>query len=440
MDFVRVSIFGLGYVGAVSAACLARYGHHVIGVDINPSKVQQLNAGQAPLVEPGLAELVSDAVAANRLRATTSVDEAVHETELSIICVGTPTASNGEPDLRHVLEVSNQIGSAMAEKEPGHVVVVRSTVMPGTTRNLVLPNLEKACGRAAGEHFMVAHNPEFLREGSAIRDFERPARTVIGATDEETARFVAKLYADIDAPVISTSLETSEMAKFIDNVWHALKVCFGNEVGTLCKTAGVDSHAVMDIFCKDTKLNISPAYLRPGFAFGGSCLPKDTRAIAHKARTLSLDLPVISSILVSNRVQIERAIEKVIRSGRRRIAILGLCFKVGTDDLRESPQVELAERLIGKGFDVRVYDPILNLATLTGANREYIQNVLPHLNELLTDTLDAALESRELIIVGNNSDEYRDLAERVGTDQSIFDLAGIPGRSKFGERYDGINW
>jgi len=437
---VRVSVFGLGYVGAVSAACLARYGHDVIGVDVNLSKVQQLNAGRAPLVEPGLPELVQKAVSGNRLRATTNAEEAVLNTDLSIICVGTPTQATGEADLRHVLEVSDQIGSAMAGKEPGHVVVVRSTVMPGTTRNLVLPRLQHACGRAAGEHFTVAHNPEFLREGSAIRDFERPARTVIGSIDERTAERVSGLYADVEAPVISTSLETSEMAKFVDNVWHALKVCFGNEVGTLCKASGVDSHAVMDIFCKDTKLNISPAYLRPGFAFGGSCLPKDTRAVAHKARALSLDLPVISSILASNRIQVERAVEKVVRSGCRRIAILGLCFKAGTDDLRESPQVEVAERLIGKGFDVKVYDPILNLAALTGTNREYIQNVLPHLNELLVDTLDAALADSEVIVVGNNSPEYAGLADTLGSNQRVFDLVGIAGLSGLGERYDGINW
>lgn len=437
---MRVSVFGLGYVGAVSSACLAHHGHDVIGVDINPAKVQQLNAGQAPLVEPGLPELVDAAVAAGKLSATIDPDEAVFGSDLSIICVGTPTGANGEPDLRHVKEVSRQIGSAIGRKAPGHVVVVRSTVMPGTTRDIVLPCLEAGAGKLADRQFFVAHNPEFLREGSAIQDFEHPARTVIGAPDEATAAKVAQLYSKIDAPVITTSLETSEMVKFVDNVWHALKVCFGNEIGTVCKAAGLDSHAVMDIFCKDTKLNISPAYLRPGFAFGGSCLPKDTRAIVHKARALSLELPVISSIMASNRCQIERAIDMVLTTRKRKVAILGLCFKVGTDDLRESPQVELAERLIGKGIEIKVYDPTLNHAVLTGANRDYIQNVLPHLDELLVDTLEEAVEGCELVIVGNNAAEFSRLAELLGEDQRLLDLTGIAHRGQLGERYHGINW
>lgn len=436
---MRVSVFGLGYVGTVSAACLARYGHDVIGVDINASKVQQLNAGRAPLVEPGLSELVETAVANNRLSATTNPNEAVFRSDISIICVGTPTRKNGDPDLRHVTEVCGQIGSAIGRKPPGHVVVVRSTVLPGTTKATVLPLLEASAGKRACEHFAVAHNPEFLREGSAIRDFEKPSRTVIGALDDATAARVAELYEDIDAPLVITSPETSEMLKFVDNVWHALKVCFGNEIGNVCKAAGVDSRAVMDIFCQDTKLNISPAYLRPGFAFGGSCLPKDTRAMLHKARELSLELPLLSSILPSNRAQIERALDTIVRAGRRRIAMLGLCFKAGTDDLRESPQVELAERLIGKGFRVKVYDPALNLAGLTGANRDYILQVLPHLNELLVDTLDAALHDSDFVVVGNNAPEFANLPELIGTRQ-VLDLVGIANRCSMGSNYDGINW
>lgn len=437
---MRISVFGLGYVGAVSASCLARYGHNVIGVDVNPAKVRQLNAGQAPLVEPGLPELVRTAVAAGQLRATTNPDEAVAHSDLSMICVGTPTRSNGEPDLRHLADVSRQIGSAIRRKKTSHTVVVRSTVLPGTTRKLVLPLLEQSSGKAAGTDFLVAHNPEFLREGSAIRDFQHPSRTVIGAEEKQAAASVAEIYRDIDAPIVATSLETSEMVKFVDNVWHALKVCFGNEVGTLCKASGVDSHAVMDIFCKDTKLNISAAYLRPGFAFGGSCLPKDTRAMMQAARAHALELPVISSILPSNRLQVERAVETVVRAGRRRLAILGLCFKVGTDDLRESPQVEVAERLIGKGFNVKVYDPALNLAALTGANRDYILNVLPHLNELLVGSLEEALQDTELVIVGNNAPEFSGLPELLNKDQTVLDLAGISGRVGLGEGYEGINW
>jgi GDP-mannose 6-dehydrogenase len=415
-------------------------GHDVIGVDVNPSKVQQLNAGVAPLVEPGLSKLVAEAVASGRLRATTSPDEAVHSSDLSVICVGTPTNRSGEPDMRHVREVAGQIGAAIAGKEAGHVVVVRSTVLPGTTKTLVTPRLEEASGRKAGQHFFVAHNPEFLREGSAIRDFEKPARTIIGAGEEETGRTVARLYGGVDAPVFVTSLETSEMVKFVDNVWHALKVCFGNEVGNICKASGVDSHAVMDLFCEDTKLNISPAYLRPGFAFGGSCLPKDTRAMLHKARELTLEVPLIKSIMPSNKEQIERAVEIVLRHKTRRVAMLGLSFKAGTDDLRESPQVELAERLIGKGIEIKVFDPALNLAALTGANRDYILNVLPHLNELLVEDIDTAIEDCGLVIVGNRSREFENLSAKVGKGQHVLDLAGFDLKPMLGERYDGINW
>jgi GDP-mannose 6-dehydrogenase len=412
----------------------------VIGVDVNAKKVDQLNSGQAPLVEPGLPALVDAAVGAKRLRATTDPDEAVLQSDLSIICVGTPTGSGGEPDLRHLADVSRQIGASIRRKGDGHTVVVRSTVLPGTTRKLVLPLLEESSGKSAGTGFLLAHNPEFLREGTAIRDFERPSRTVIGVREEAAAARVAELYRNVDAPVIATSFETSEMAKFTDNVWHALKVCFGNEVGAMCKALGVDSHAVMDIFCRDTKLNISAAYLRPGFAFGGSCLPKDTRAIMQTARAHALELPVISSIMASNRLQVERAVETVIETGCRRLALLGLCFKVGTDDLRESPQVELAERLIGKGFAVKVYDPVLNLAALTGANRDYILNVLPHLNELLVGTLEEALQGSELVVVGNNAPEFSKLAELLDKDQRVFDLAGIARIDGWGGSYEGINW
>lgn len=403
---------------------------------MSSTKVQQLNAGRAPLVEPGLQELVDAVVSNGNLTATTNADEAVFHSDLSIICVGTPTGTNGEPDLRHVVDVSREIGAAVGRKGSEHTVVVRSTVMPGTTRDVVLPCLQAGAGRMVS----VAHNPEFLREGSAINDFNHPARTVIGASEDATGAKVAQLYSAIDAPLIIASLETSEMVKFVDNVWHALKVCFGNEVGTMCKAAGLDSHAIMDIFCKDTKLNLSSAYLRPGFAFGGSCLPKDTRAVVSNARKLAVDIPVISSIMASNRNQIERAVDAVLRTRKKRVAILGLCFKVGTDDLRESPQVELAERLIGKGIEIKVYDPTLNHAILMGANCDYIKNVLPHLDELLVDTLDEAVQGCDFVVVGNNAAEFSGLAALLDQDQHILDLAGIANRGELGERYHGINW
>ncbi len=437
---MRVSVFGLGYVGAVSAACLARNGHEIIGVDTNLSKVQSFNAGQAPVVETGLDALMVDGVKSGRIRATASVEDAIRNSEISIICVGTPSRANGSLNLDAVEAVSSQIGKAIAGKKPGHLIVLRSTVLPGTVRGTVLPALERASGGKAGEHFSVVHNPEFLREGTAIRDFDRPPMTVIGADQPTAAARTAQLYDGIEAPLISTSIETSEMVKYADNVWHALKVCFGNEIGNLCKAVGIDSHDVMDIFCRDTKLNISPVYLKPGFAFGGSCLPKDTRAIVHLGRSLDLSLPVLSAILPSNEVQIERAAKRIMALKRRRIAVLGFAFKAGTDDLRESPQIELIERLIGKGFDLRLYDRSVNLAALTGANRDYIRHAIPHINSIMVDSIDEALRHGEVVVIGNNAPEFAAVPSRLGERQILVDLAGIGGRDELGDRYDGINW
>lgn len=437
---MQVSVFGLGYVGAVSAACLVRNGHDIVGVDISASKVQSFNAGKAPVVEPGLDDLLNEGVQSGRLRATSNVTDAVVNSALSIICVGTPSRQNGSLNLDAVQAVSSQIGTAIADKDPGHLIVLRSTVLPGTVRDIVLPALERASGRRAGEHFSVVHNPEFLREGTAIADFDNPPMTVIGADQPEAAARAAALYETIEAPLVVTSIETSEMVKYADNVWHALKVCFGNEIGNVCKAVGIDGHEVMDIFCRDTKLNISPAYLKPGFAFGGSCLPKDTRALAHLAKSLDLDLPVIGAILPSNHVQIERAARRIMALGRRRIAVLGFSFKAGTDDLRESPQIELIERLIGKGYDLRLYDKAVNLAALTGANRDYIRNAIPHINSIMVDSLDEALAHGEVVVIGNNAAEFAGVPARLGADQILVDLVRISDIETLGERYDGINW
>ncbi len=437
---MRVSVFGLGYVGAVSAACFARNGHDIIGVDNNLSKVQSFNAGHAPVVEFGLDELMADGVNSGKIRATSSVEDAIRNSEVSIVCVGTPSRANGSLNLDAVEAVSSQIGKEIGGKEPGHLIVLRSTVLPGTVRSVVVPALERSSGRKAGEHFSIVHNPEFLREGTAIKDFDRPPMTVIGADAARAAAKTAQLYDGIEAPLISTSIETSEMVKYADNVWHALKVCFGNEIGNVCKAVGIDSHDVMDIFCRDTKLNISPTYLKPGFAFGGSCLPKDTRAIVHLARSLDLDLPVLCAILPSNDVQIERAAKRIMALGRRRIAVLGFSFKAGTDDLRESPQVELIERLIGKGYDLRLYDRSVNLAALTGANKDYIRNAVPHINSIMVDSIDAALAHGEVIVIGNNAAEFASVASRLDERQILIDLAGIDARDQLGDRYDGINW
>jgi GDP-mannose 6-dehydrogenase len=438
---MRVSVFGLGYVGAVSAACLARNGHEIVGVDTNASKVQSFNAGRAPVVEPGLDDLMVQGVRQGRIRATSSVKDAVNHTDVSIVCVGTPSRANGSLNLDAVEAVSSQIGTCLAEKEDdGHLIMLRSTVLPGTVRDIVLPALERSSGKRAGEHFAVVHNPEFLRESSAIKDFDNPPVTVIGAGDEAAGRRAAELYDGIEAPLVITSVETSEMVKYTANVWHALKVCFGNEVGNVCKAVGIDGHEVMELFCRDTKLNISPAYLKPGFAFGGSCLPKDTRAISHLAKSLDLEIPVISSIMPSNAVQIERAAKRIMALGRRKVAVLGFSFKAGTDDLRESPQIELIERLIGKGYDLRLYDRSVNLAALTGANRDYIRNAIPHINSIMVESLDEALAHGEIVIVGNNAAEFADVPNRLNSDQTLIDLVRIEGTDQLGDRYDGINW
>lgn len=437
---MRVSVFGLGYVGAVSAACLARNGHEIVGVDTNPSKVQSFNAGQAPVVEPGLDDLMAKGVREGRIRATSSVEDAVNHTDVSIVCVGTPSRPNGSLNLDAVEAVSSQIGTSLAGKKDDHLIMLRSTVLPGTVRDIVLPALERTSGKRAGEDFSVVHNPEFLRESSAIKDFDNPPITVIGAADASAGQRAAALYDGIDAPVVVTSIETSEMVKYAANVWHALKVCFGNEIGNICKEVGVDGHEVMDLFCRDTKLNISPAYLKPGFAFGGSCLPKDTRAIAQLAKGLDLDIPVIASIMPSNAVQVERAAKRIMALGHRRVAVLGFAFKAGTDDLRESPQIELIERLIGKGYDLRLYDRSVNLAALTGANRDYIRNAIPHINSIMVESLDEALAHGEVVVIGNNDAEFADVPSRLETNQTLIDLVRIGGTEQLGDRYDGINW
>jgi GDP-mannose 6-dehydrogenase len=432
-------------VGIVSAACLARDGHEVIGVDPQPEKVGLVNEGRAPIVESFVGELVADGVTAGRLRATRAPGEAVRFADASLVCVGTPSRRNGSLDLGAVERVCEQIGAAIAAKGEPHLVVIRSTVLPGTMRQLVIPTLERAAGMAAGDRLKVAVNPEFLRESSAVYDYDNPPKTVVGADDPEAARAVLALYETLPGPKLATRPEVAEMVKYADNAWHATKVAFGNEIGNLAKAAGVDSWEVMEIFCRDTKLNISPAYLKPGFAFGGSCLPKDVRALAYKGRALDLELPLLSALIPSNLRQIERAAEAVAAAlagpGRRRIAFLGISFKAGTDDLRESPQVALVERLIGKGYDLRVYDRNVHLARLVGANRAWIEEVIPHIAEILSDDLAATLAHGELVVVGNRAPEFKDLGGLMRPDQRLLDLVRVPGLGEaLGARYDGINW
>jgi GDP-mannose 6-dehydrogenase len=438
---MRIAVFGLGYVGVVSAACLARDGHAVIGVDPQPEKVGLVRDGRAPIVEQFVGELVEAAVKSGALTATADPEEAVAACDASLVCVGTPSRRNGSLDVSAVARVCEQIGAAVARVGAPHLVVMRSTILPGTMRGLVIPTLERASGLAAGPRLRIANNPEFLRESTAVYDYDNPPKTVVGALDPAVAAEVLSLYENLPGPKIATDVEVAEMVKYADNAWHAVKVAFGNEIGNIAKAAGVDSWRVMDIFCQDEKLNISPYYLKPGFAFGGSCLPKDVRALTYKARELDLELPLLSSLMPTNQRQIERAFEQIAALGRRRIAFLGISFKSGTDDLRESPQVALVERLIGKGYDLRIYDRNVHLARLTGANRDYIVNVIPHISEILSAEIGAVVEHGDVVVVGNPAPEFRTLPARLRDDQVLYDLARIPGAAEtLGARYHGVNW
>jgi GDP-mannose 6-dehydrogenase len=423
---MRVSVLGLGYVGSVSAACFAADGHQVIGVDVNADKVEAVNAGRSPIVEPGLDDLLARAVAEGRLRATTNTAEAIRATEASLVCVGTPSRRNGSLDLTHLERVSEQIGAALRDTPTYHVVVIRSTVLPGTTHASVIPALERASDKKYGEGFGVSVNPEFLREGTALKDFRKPPLTLVGHNHAADASGTIALYQAIDAPLVSTSIRVAEMMKYSSNVWHALKVCFANEIGNLCKRVGVDSHEVMDIFCRDEKLNLSSYYLKPGFAFGGSCLPKDIRALQYRAKELDVDLPVISQILPSNSLQIQHAFDQVMETGRKQIGLLGFSFKAGTDDLRESPIVVLAEALLGKGLTLRIYDKNVAMAKLVGANKDYIERQIPHLSSLLCNTIDEVIDGAEVIVVGNRSPEFAETVTRCRPDQIVIDLVRLP--------------
>lgn len=437
---MRISIFGLGYVGAVSAGCLAADGHTVIGVDPNATKVKLINDGVTPIIEKDIGEIIAKAVTEKRLWATTDVAKAINDSELSIVCVGTPSERNGSLDLRYIRSCCEEIGQALRGKSSWHNVTIRSTILPGTMRNIIIPMLEESSGKRAGVDFGICNNPEFLREGTAVYDYRNPPKTVIGENDARSGDVLAGLYAHLQAPLIRTSVETAEMVKYVDNVWHAVKVAFANEIGNICKPLSIDSHEVMDIFCQDTKLNLSPYYLKPGFAFGGSCLPKDLRALSYKAKALDLDLPLLASVIPSNEVQIDRAFKLISDRNVKKISILGFSFKEGTDDLRESPVVELIERLIGKGADLRLYDKNVSLAALTGANRDYILNHIPHISRLMVDNVKAAVDHADLIIIGNKSPEFVDWIDKIPTEKHIIDLVRIAKSVRPVENYEGICW
>jgi len=417
---MRISVFGLGYVGTVCAACLADQGHEVVGIDKSESKVDLIRAGRSPIVERDIDDLVARNVANRRLSATLDATAAVASTDISFICVGTPSRPNGALDLSGVDAVATEIGRAIRVKAEPHTVVLRSTVVPGTTRDVVTPRITEAAGNVA---FSVAFNPEFLREGSAVADFNMPAKTVIGAFDDETAETVASLYRDLPGPKIKTDVEIAELVKYVDNSWHALKVAFGNEIGVIAKTLGIDSHDVMDVFFQDRRLNISPAYLRPGFAFGGSCLPKDLRALTYLARKHDLDLPILNHILESNQMLIDRGVDWILNKAGKRIAFLGISFKSGTDDVRESSFVEMVERLIGKGREIRIYDPNVKVAQLIGANRSYLMQVIPHIANLMVPDITDAVGWADTIVTTVPDPIYESGIAEVRPDQTVLDFA-----------------
>jgi GDP-mannose 6-dehydrogenase len=417
-------------------------GHRVIGVDVNPAKVEMMESGRSPIIEASMNELVSEGNRACRLHATVDSMAAVLESDVSFVCVGTPSLRNGKLDLSHIEKVAGEIGAALKQKKSAHTFVLRSTVLPGTTESIVLPILEQSSGRRAGVDFTVAYNPEFMREGSAVADFLQPPYTILGAQHPSHLAVLRDLYTPTPGKVFETSIAVAEMVKYLSNAFHAVKVTFANEVGTLCKHLGVDAEAATEIFTSDTRLNISRAYLSPGFAFGGSCLPKDVRALTYKAKELDLKLPMLESLLPSNSEHVERAVEAVIRTNKRKIAQLGLSFKVGTDDLRESPQVQLVKRLLGEGYEVKVWDQDVTLGRLAGSNRQYIEQVIPHIGSLLSADLEQVLRHAEVVIIGNKSVDKNELAKFLRTDQFVIDLVNLDKsrRSSSTSSYEGICW
>jgi GDP-mannose 6-dehydrogenase len=436
---MKISVFGLGYVGCVTAACLANDGHTVIGVDINPRKVEQIQSGKAPVLEPGLEKMIQDGLRTHHFQATVNNYETILNSDVSLICVGTPSSENGSLDLGYVKKVCVEIGQALAVKPDYHVVVIRSTVLPGTVQDLLIPILEKHSGRKAGADFGVCMNPEFLREGSAIEDYYHPSQIVIGEYDPRSGDVVQALYHAVDAPVVRVVLPVAEMVKYVSNTWHALKVAFANEIGNLSKAHNIDGQEVMQIFVQDRQLNISPTYLRPGFAFGGSCLPKDVRALRYRAKERDLALPILEAIMNSNEQQIQRGIKMVEKTGRKKVGVLGLSFKNGTDDVRESPVVPLVETLVGRGYQVSIYDEQVVPDNLIGANRVFLEREIPHVASLMRCCAEDVINEAEVVVITNGSASFRDAVKQVRSDQVVIDLVGI---AKNGQKegYEGICW
>ena len=430
----------MGYVGSVTAACLAEQGHEVTGVDVNPNKINLINSGQTPVLEPSLGELIREAIREGRLRATTQASEAVAAAEISLVCVGTPSLKSGRLNLSGIEKVSSELGQALRRIRGFHTIAVRSTILPGTIETLVIPTLEAESGRRAGTDFAVCYNPEFMREGTAVADFYAPPFTVIGAQDPRHAQPVAVLYAFLDKPILRTELRLAEMLKYICNAYHALKIVFANEAGTLARAVGVDSQALMQLFCTDEKLNISRAYLEPGFAFGGSCLPKDLRAMLHRAKELDLELPLLEAILPSNQLHLRRGLDLILSTGKKRIGVLGLSFKPDTDDLRESPMIELVKALLGEGCQVKIYDAKVELSAIVGANREFVEDNIPHIGALLQSSLESLVQDSEVIVVGRDAREFKQLRELLRPDHIVIQLSRSRNLDGITARQIGICW
>lgn len=440
---MNIGVFGLGYVGCVSAACLARMGHQIWGVDINRRKVGMISRGLSPIVEKDLDQIIAEQVQSGRLHAGLDAEKAVLRSELVFICVGTPSQGNGSIDLHYIKRVCVDIGRALKKKKSHTVVALRSTVLPGIAEEMALPTLEAVSGKKVGIDFGFALNPEFLREGCSVYDFHNPPKTIIGAFDERSEKVLDQVYAELPAPIFHLPPREAAMIKYADNAFHAIKVSFANEVGRLCKAMEVDSRIVMDVFIQDQKLNLSPYYLKPGFAYGGSCLPKDLRAVSHRAKELDVTVPLLNAAMESNAEHIRYALEVIRENGRKRIGVLGLSFKADTDDLRESPMVALIEQLIGKGYEVKVYDKNVSLNQLMGANKEFIEREVPHIAKLMCRSIKEVLDRTDVVLIGNRTKEYETVFTDHRNGHHIIDLAGIGENqnSKLHEvHYEGICW
>ncbi|MDD2667233.1 nucleotide sugar dehydrogenase [Zoogloea sp.] len=438
---MKISIFGLGYVGAVSLACLARDGHEVIGVDIDTNKLDLIRAGKTPVVEEGMVDLMKSVVANGRVTVTTDTLHAVMNSDISLVCVGTPSAANGSQDQGAVLRLAESMALAIREKSVPHVVVFRSTLVPGTVEDVLRPIIEAGSGKKDGEGFHLCFQPEFLREGSSIRDYDKPPFTVVGANHDYPIDRLKELFGHLPCNFLNTSVRSAEMMKYCCNNFHALKITFANETARLCEALGVNPFEVMELLCQDKQLNISPAYLKPGFAFGGSCLPKDLRATTYLAKKYDVEIPMLAGIMQSNRSHVDLAVQKILETGKRKIGFIGLSFKTGTDDLRESPLVSLAEQLLGKGMQLSIYDPEVHLSRLLGANKSFIERHVPHIGELLKPEIEQVVAESEVLVIGLSGKEVAEaLVGLVREDQKVLDLVSLPASIKLKGDVEGLCW